>query len=294
MSLPDPRGLARYVVNSAGRIIGRVSDPRFQQGRVIRPGTIRIEDLDKQWGPFNQQGQVRLEQATGVLQSPDLLPTVVNTFYTQRVSYLTNRTVFEAADWVSNSLNLYVPSTHAFYDTYVDDDCPSILVYERVGVSTPFSYDPVIIDYSVEKSFRAAKLTGNADSTTTVIATWQAITAGSFQIQINGVVQEITGLNFSTDTTMALIASRINSAISGATCTFVTDHFEFLCTGSSGFTDISYAKPIVGATSDISGPEFLASNKGQATLLSGIRDGWMVELTKDTSVSAFPGLIQVM
>ena len=57
---------------------------------------------------------------------------------------------------------------------------------------------------------------------TSVIATRQAITNGSFRITINGTQRDITWLNFSTDTTMDMIASRIQTAIRALTSSLET------------------------------------------------------------------------
>ncbi len=45
------------------------------------------------------------------------------------------------------------------------------------------------------------------------LAAFQAVTNGSFAVAINGLSQNITALNFSTDTTLALVAARIQTAI---------------------------------------------------------------------------------
>src|SRR5208283_4779220 len=74
-----------------------------------------------------------------------------------------------------------------------------------------------------------ALLTGATDATS-VVATWNAVTAGSFSVTIDGVARTISALNFSTDTTMANIATRIQNAIRAATgaletVAWSTDHF---------------------------------------------------------------------
>jgi len=51
----------------------------------------------------------------------------------------------------------------------------------------------------------------------TTIATWQAVTDGSFQIYIDGVQYQVTGLDFSGDSSMSDIASTIQTGLQAAT-----------------------------------------------------------------------------
>jgi len=120
--------------------------------------------------------------------------------------------------------------------------------------------------------YNPAYLTGGA-SATSVVATWNAVTDGTFTIFINGVEYDITGLNFSTDTTMALIAARIQAAIRTATssletCVFETDKFiirSVNITSASAIT-VTSAK---GSGTDISGAggtAFMDSETGRGTV----------------------------
>ena len=66
-----------------------------------------------------------------------------------------------------------------------------------------------------------------------VIANWQAITAGSMTVTVNGVTSPITALNFSSDTTLNMVAARIQAAIIAlagnfADSTFVHDGTRFV------------------------------------------------------------------
>lgn len=59
----------------------------------------------------------------------------------------------------------------------------------------------------------AGTLTG-ATGVSTTIGDWNAVTDGAFKISIDAsAATEITGLNFSTDTTLALVATRLQAAI---------------------------------------------------------------------------------
>jgi hypothetical protein len=122
--------------------------------------------------------------------------------------------------------------------------------------------------------FAPAYLTGATDATS-VVATWQAVTAGSFAITIDGTARTISALNFSTDTTMALVASRIQAAIrvvTGAleTCAWSTDHF-LISSVSTANTSAVTVTSATGSGTDISGAaggsRFLSCNstKGVVT-----------------------------
>lgn len=54
-------------------------------------------------------------------------------------------------------------------------------------------------------------------SPTTVVATWSAVTNGAFQVTIDGTARSVTGIDFSAVTTMAEIASTIQTALRAVT-----------------------------------------------------------------------------
>lgn len=72
----------------------------------------------------------------------------------------------------------------------------------------------------------AGVLTGAERTAATVIPALQAIQDGSFNITIDGnAEQNITALDFRTDTTMAQVATRLSNAITGATVAFTNNRF---------------------------------------------------------------------
>jgi len=122
-------------------------------------------------------------------------------------------------------------------------------------------------------TFTPAYLTGATDATS-VVATWQAVTAGSFAVTIDGTARTISGLNFSTDTTMALVASRIQAAIRVATSaletfTWSTDHFV-LTSASTANTSAVTVTSATGSGTDISGAaggsRFLSCNSSKGVV----------------------------
>lgn len=98
-------------------------------------------------------------------------------------------------------------------------------------------------------------------SVTTDIATWIAVTDGSFRITIDGVAQNIDGLDFSLTTNLAGVASVVEAGIIaggfvGATCVYSTSENRFIIkSGTTGATStISYLETSTGTVgTDISG-----------------------------------------
>ena len=125
-------------------------------------------------------------------------------------------------------------------------------------------------------------------SPTTVVATWQAVTDGSFRITIDGTQRDITGLNFSADTTLALIAARIQTAIRTATGGSEVVKYDSTSTRfvifSGNTTSISAitVTSAVGSGTDISGAgatAFLDSETGRGTAVAKVEK--QINLTQD-------------
>ena len=110
------------------------------------------------------------------------------------------------------------------------------------------------------QSATSGTLTGGTLSTTnTLLATWTAITAGSFQITINGVARSIKSLNFGAATNLNNVASTIQTAlaaaVAGTTCTYDAVYNRFIITvaGTTGTgSTISYAATGLSGGTDIS------------------------------------------
>lgn len=72
------------------------------------------------------------------------------------------------------------------------------------------------------------------------IATWQAVTTGAMNVNIDGTVKSISALNFSTDTNLVAVAARIQTALVtagavGAKCTYSGTRFV-IGSGTTGPT----------------------------------------------------------
>lgn len=109
------------------------------------------------------------------------------------------------------------------------------------------------------------------------LSTFQAITDGSFTISIDGASEDITSLDFSSDTTMAEVATTIQTALqavasggyTAATCTYDGNRF-FINSGTTGASSsISFLTTVSPATgTDISST--LQMQQGEGTKTNGI------------------------
>lgn len=83
---------------------------------------------------------------------------------------------------------------------------------------------------------------GTLLASTLLLSTWTTITNGGFHITVDaGSSTNITGLNFSSDTTLNAVAATITAGLTGATCTYDPDFQRFFITSTT-----------TGATSAIS------------------------------------------
>lgn len=114
------------------------------------------------------------------------------------------------------------------------------------------------------------------------LAAFQAVTNGSFAVSIDGVSDDITGLDFSTDTTLAQVATRIQSALvtagfTGATAVISGTQIRITSGTSGDGSTVSVLGPVSPATgTDISGPGFLNARLGTAVAQPGYTPGDLV------------------
>ena len=117
------------------------------------------------------------------------------------------------------------------------------------------------------------------------VAALKAVTNGSFSIAIDGISRDITALNFSTDTTLAQMAARIQTALRTpatggfATASVVVSGTQFKITsGTSGDgSTVSVLAPVNPTTgTDISGAGFLNGQAGTAVVVPGYTPGNLV------------------
>lgn len=124
----------------------------------------------------------------------------------------------------------------------------------------------------------AGYLTG-AISVDDTIGTWTAVTDGSFNITINGSANDITGLNFSTDSDMDDVAARIQAAIrvvatggfTLATVTYTASTKYFKITSGTLGTASSVALLTAAASgTNISGASFMKCAASPAAATAGV------------------------
>lgn len=122
---------------------------------------------------------------------------------------------------------------------------------------------------------------GVLTATEQLIATWTAITSGSFKITVDGTLKTLTTLNFSGATNLNGVASIITTALSGAatvTWNATYGRFEVTSATTGATSTISYATA-AGSGTDISGMLKLTSGASSApvagiaaeTLLAGVQ-----------------------
>lgn len=121
------------------------------------------------------------------------------------------------------------------------------------------------------RNFASAFMTGGT-SATSVIGTWNVVTDGSFTITIDGVVRNITGLNFSAAADMAAVAAIIQVGIrtaTGSTETCVWSTNKFIITSASyAYTSQVSVTSATGSGTDISGvgaTAFMDAETGRGT-----------------------------
>lgn len=133
-----------------------------------------------------------------------------------------------------------------------------------------FSQAPAPTTLRIGRRFATAVSGENLGSLnyTKTIATWNAVTNGSLQVAIDGSNKTLSALNFTTDTTLALVASRIQTALVtagavGATVVFLGNRFV-IRSGTTGATST------VGYTSTTGSGTYIGTMLGTDASVSPI------------------------
>ena len=122
-----------------------------------------------------------------------------------------------------------------------------------------------------------AYLTGG-NTATDVVATWNAVTDGSFSITIDGVVLTLSDLDFSLCATMADVAAVIQAGIRAITrktetCVWSTDHFVIHSVSTTAASAITVTSA-TGSGTDISGVDttaFMDANTGHGVVTAAVQ-----------------------
>lgn len=127
-------------------------------------------------------------------------------------------------------------------------------------------------------TYTPAFLTGST-SATSVVATWNVVTNGTVRISLDGVVRNLTGLDFSGGgvTTMANVATVIQTALRAATThletvVWSTDHFVIHSVNTTSSSAISLTSS-QGSGTDISGAggtPFMSANATHGVVTNAV------------------------
>lgn len=131
----------------------------------------------------------------------------------------------------------------------------------------------------------AAVLKGAQLSAAVVIPQLQQISDGTFDIDVDGATENLTGLDFQSATTLAEIITEINLGLSGATASLSTDNRIIITSDTTGATStITYVTDPASGTfvGNILG---LASGTG-ATLVQGAAASTLAVETKEDALNA--------
>lgn len=162
----------------------------------------------------------------------------------------------------------------AYFSTYDSVAADSRVSAAGLAAARDFFAQPTRpAQFAIAQAFAAAQTGYMKTGAVGAVSAFNAVTAGSFAIAIDGVNANIQALNFSTDTTLAQIASRLQTAIravatGGFTLATVTVQGTQLkissgTTGNSSQVSVlSPVSPAVGT--DISGPTLLNGRSGTA------------------------------
>lgn len=145
---------------------------------------------------------------------------------------------------------------------------------EYLAASLWFGQSPAPVTLVIGRWANAAAagqlIGGLVTATNQLIATWNAITTGSFEVALNGVPTNITGLNFSANGNLNAVASTIatalNAASAGTTCVWNSVYSNFIIT--SGTTGAASSVSLLNTTTAIGSITFtgLPANNDTVTV----------------------------
>lgn len=171
----------------------------------------------------------------------------------------------------------------AFYSSFdaVDDD-PRVTAEGKKAARDFFAQPRRARRMAIGQVFDTPQagylLTGAVGS----VAAFQAVTAGSVAVAVDGINYNLSALNFSTDTTLALVATRIQSALvtagaAGATVAVSGTQFKITSGTSGDGSTVSFLAPVSPAVgTDISGPGLLNGRTGTGVVQPGYTPGDLV------------------
>ena len=135
----------------------------------------------------------------------------------------------------------------------------------------------------------AATLVSTQFVEATLISQLQTITDGSFDIDVDGVTENITGLDFSSTTTLDGVAALLDAEFTGATVSHSNGYFTITSDTTGATSLLTYATP--GASGTFVGDLLTISNGSGGTLTQGAASVVLPIETKVDSLSALKALV---
>lgn len=156
---------------------------------------------------------------------------------------------------------------------------PAVVTADLTAADTYFDDIAASLDVDITTMSRdvAGYVTGGV-GVAEVMSTWQAVTAGSFAITINGVAANITALNLSAAANVTEVAAIIQTALRAvgtggylaATTTYnTTDKYFIISSGTTGTLSSVSALSAAPSGTDISGAGFMKCHSAAATVTAG-------------------------
>lgn len=135
----------------------------------------------------------------------------------------------------------------------------------------------------------SAKLVSTQFVEPTLISQLQGITNGSFDIDVDGVTVNATGLDFSVVTTLAQVAALLDTAIAGATVAVDNGYFTITSSTTGATSLLTFMEP--GATGTFIGNILTMAAGSGGTLTQGAASVVLPIETKVQSLSALKALV---
>lgn len=132
-------------------------------------------------------------------------------------------------------------------------------------------------------------LTGEQLSEASVIGVLQSVSDGSFDIDVDGTTQNVTALDFRTTTTLAGVATILDTAISGATVA-IDDQRIVITSATTGATS-TLTFLTAGSTGTFIGDTLTLSTTSGAVLTAGAAASTLSPETKVEAVTALKSLV---
>lgn len=172
-----------------------------------------------------------------------------------------------------------------FYDTIegIEADFATTSEAYKAGLAF-FSQTPRAARMAIGQAFDTDQAGFIIGSDLGDLADFQVINNGSFSIDVDGVQQDVTGLDFTATTDLDDVAAVVSAGITGATAVNDSGRIKITSDTTGNGSTISFLSAVSPATgTDISGADYLNAEQGNAT----ITDGYAVtDITQELSLIA--------